>query len=156
MHGHTPKKPGSPARKRARAAGRPKQRPAAVSVRRAKAGLGLFAEEPIKRGQFVIEYQGRLLSDAKAQEQNTKYLFEINRNWTVDGSSRRNTARYINHSCRPNCEPDTIRHRIKIYALRNIKPGEELVYDYGKEYWEDYIKPHGCRCTACLAEAGVD
>jgi len=136
-----------------RRAGRPKQTPAPVSVRRAAAGLGLFAQEAIKRGQFVIEYQGQVLPDAKAQERNTKYLFQINRNWAVDGSSRRNTARYINHSCRPNCETDIYGKRIKVYARRNIKPGEELTYDYGKEYFDDRIKPTGCRCAKCT---GVD
>ncbi|OJI06613.1 hypothetical protein BK004_02610 [bacterium CG10_46_32] len=131
--------------------GRPKQSPVAVSVKRSTTGLGLFTEEPIKRRQFVIEYKGRVLADAKAQELNTKYLFVINRNWTIDGSSRRNTARYINHSCKPNCEPEIYGHQIKIYARRNIKQGEELTYDYGKEYWDGYIKPQGCRCATCLA-----
>lgn len=129
--------------------GRPKQKPAAVSIRRSFAGLGLFAEEPIKRGQFVIEYKGRVLSDARAQALNSKYLFAINRNWTIDGGSRANIARYINHSCRPNCEPGGSGMQVKIYALRNIKPNEELTYDYGKEYWDDRIKPHGCRCAKC-------
>lgn len=133
--------------------GRPKQKPARVSVKRGFAGLGLFAEEPIKRGQFVIEYRGRVLSDAKAQELDSKYLFAINRNWTIDGSARANRARYINHSCSPNCEPGGCGKQVKIYALRNIKPGEELTYDYGTEYWEDRIKPAGCRCAKCAAGA---
>ncbi|MEK7189206.1 MAG: SET domain-containing protein [Patescibacteria group bacterium] len=118
-------------------------------MKRGIAGLGLFAAEPIRRGQFIIEYKGRVLADAKAQELDTRYLFLINRNWTIDGSSRRNTARYINHSCRPNCEPGIYAKRIKIYALRNIKPGEELTYDYGAEYFDDRIKPYGCRCVKC-------
>mgnify|MGYP001587489903 CR=1 FL=1 len=147
------KKSGPLARTGAKRAGRPKQKPAAVSVKRGFAGLGLFAEEPITRGQFVIEYKGRVLSDARAQELNSKYLFAINRNWTIDGGSRANTARYLNHSCRPNCEPGGWGKRVKIYALRNIKPNEELTYDYGAEYWEDRIKPHGCWCAKCSAAA---
>lgn len=129
--------------------GRPKQKPAKVAVKRSAAGLGLFAAEPIKKNRFVVEYKGRVLSDEAAQYRDTKYLFEVNRKWTIDGSSRANKARYINHSCKPNCEPEIYGKRVKIYAIKNIKPGDELAYDYGKEYWKHYIKPKGCRCVAC-------
>ena len=66
----------------------------------------------------------------------------------IDGKGRGNLARYINHSCAPNCEPmeNEVQQRIFIMARRNIKPGEEFGYDYGKEYWDEHIKPIGCRC----------
>ncbi|HVY36054.1 MAG TPA: SET domain-containing protein [Candidatus Paceibacterota bacterium] len=122
-----------------------------LKVRRGAHGLGLFALQPIPKGTFIIEYKGTLLTEAQANERGGQYLFEINGRWTIDGSSRTNLARYINHSCRPNCETTTNerKKRVTIYAKRAIREGEELSYDYGKEFWNDYIKPKGCRCEKC-------
>jgi len=119
-------------------------------VKRSSAGLGLFSGEAIKRGEFVIEYTGNMLSHEEANRKGGKYLFEISSRRTVDGTGRKNIARYINHSCRPNCEVDIKRGRILIYAIKKIKAGEELSYDYGKEYFDEYIKPHGCKCLKCI------
>ena len=123
----------------------------AYSVRKSKAGLGLYAEQPIKKWQKIIEYIGERISAAEADRRGGKYLFEVNSRVTIDGTARSNTARYINHSCGANAEPLENRARIFAYAKKNISPGEEITYDYGKEYWNFYIKPHGCRCTECLA-----
>jgi len=68
----------------------------------------------------------------------------------IDGNIPSNTARLINHSCLPNCEVFTKKHRIYIFAKRNIKAGEELNYDYDKEYFDEHIKPKGCRCNKCI------
>jgi hypothetical protein len=76
-------------------------------------------------------------------------MFEIDRRWTIDGTSRRNLGRYLNHSCAPNAEPALRSGRIVFMALRAIAPGEEITYDYGDEYFELYIRPQGCRCAAC-------
>lgn len=119
-------------------------------IRRSSAGLGLFAGEPIKKGEFVVEYTGEILSNEVADRRGGKYLFEISNRRVVDGTSRSNIARYINHSCKPNCEPDIRRGRILIFARHNIKEGEELTYDYGKEYMDDFIKPKGCKCASCV------
>jgi uncharacterized protein len=118
-------------------------------VGRSKAGLGLFAVKPIKKGEFIAYYNGRIISNAEADRLWTKYLFELNSRWTVDGSSRRNTARYINHSCRPNAETDVKKHKIIITAIKNIQPGDEITYNYGRAYFNAFIKPVGCVCTAC-------
>jgi SET domain-containing protein len=118
-------------------------------VGRSKAGLGLFALKPIKKGEFIAYYSGRIISNAEADRLWTKYLFELNGRWTVDGSSRRNTARYINHSCRPNAETDVKKHKIIITAIKNIQPGDEITYNYGRAYFNAFIKPVGCVCTAC-------
>ena len=123
-----------------------------LKVRRSSAGLGLFTDDPIKRGKFVIEYYGIPLTREQADERGGKYLFEINSRKVIDGSPRYNTARYLNHSCRPNCETDIVKGKIYIYAKRNIKEGEELTYDYGKEYVDDFIKPYGCKCLKCLGQ----
>lgn len=112
-------------------------------------GMGLFALTSLKKGEFVIEYTGVKIPTSLADELSTKYLFELDDEWTIDGSSRLNTARYINHSCRPNCEADIRAGKILIFALRNVKEGEELSMDYGDEYFDEFIRPNGCRCDAC-------
>lgn len=122
-----------------------------VQVKRSSAGLGLFAAEDIKKDAFVIEYTGEKISSEEADRRGGKYLFTLDKKTVVDGKGRENIARYINHSCRPNCEAETDEDagKINVYAKRNIKAGEELHYDYGKEYWNDHIKPYGCRCEKC-------
>ena len=119
----------------------------ALRVKRSKSGLGLFTEAPIERKGFVIEYTGKIVDAKTADTINGKYLFETNSRRFIDGSSRTNTARYINHSCKPNCEIDIRRGRIYVFAKRKIEAGEELSYDYQQEYFDEHIKPHGCRCA---------
>lgn len=123
--------------------------PEGVAVRRSRAGLGLFATRSYKRGDFVIEYVGRVVSKEEEYTSRSKYLFEVRRGKTIDGKPRWNIAGYINHSCRPNCEPILRKGRIFIRARRAIRPGDEFTYDYGEEYFNDHIKPHGCRCHHC-------
>ncbi len=120
-----------------------------VVVKRSRAGLGLFALEDIQKGVCIIEYTGRALTQGEKYTSRSKYLFEINERLTIDGRGRDNIARYINHSCRPNTEPVIHKSRIFIFATRSIKQGEELCYDYGKEYVDAHIKPYGCRCQKC-------
>ena len=120
-------------------------------VRRTQTGLGLFTDRPIRRGDFVIEYTGELIPNSATERMKGRYLFQVNSRWTVDGAGRENISRYINHSCRPNCEAFIKRSRILIYARRNIAAGEELCYDYGKEYFEEFILPEGCRCAQCAS-----
>ena len=86
-------------------------------VGRSKTGLGLFATRLIRRGTFIVRYTGRKLPNKIADELDTKYLFEINNRWTIDGSSRKNVARYINHSCKPNAETDVKKHKVLISAF---------------------------------------
>ena len=115
-------------------------------VKKSYAGLGLFTTAPIKKGAFIIEYVGPLLTEEQANKKGGKYLFALGKKWTIDGTARSNTARYINHSCvGANCEPIQYASRIKIKAKKNIKAGAELLYDYGKEYFDEYIGKH-CRC----------
>lgn len=119
-------------------------------------GLGLFARRPFKKDEFVAEYTGRKISTKEADALTTKYLFEIDDDWTIDGSPRSNIARYMNHSCDPNCESDVVDGKILITALRDIEPGEELTFDYGEEYFDEFIKPFGCKCSKCGAERSVE
>ncbi len=113
-------------------------------------GLGLFAKVPIKKGDCIIEYIGEIISSKEANRRGGKYLFQTSANRHIDGKGRHNIARYINHSCKPNCEADTVRGRVFISAIKNISAGEELNYDYGEEYFDEHIKPKGCRCIKCV------
>jgi SET domain-containing protein len=123
-------------------------------VGRASAGLGLFALRPIKRRDYIVTYSGPWIGNEEAARlecRNARYLFEVNSQWTVNGTSRRNLGRYANHSCRPNAEVVQPRgtRKLVLLALRKIEPGEEITYDYGKDYFDLFIKPKGCRCAAC-------
>ncbi len=122
-----------------------------LAVRRSRTGLGLYANEPIPKGSCVIEYTGVEITKEQEEKSRSKYLFEIHSRKTIDGAPRWNTARYINHSCRPNCEPNIHKGRVYIHAKRNIKPGEELAYDYGKNYFNQYLKDI-CACPKCKPE----
>jgi uncharacterized protein len=121
-------------------------------VGKSKTGLGLFALKPIKKGTLIIEYKGRKMRAEKADELDTKYVYEINSRWSVDGAARSNIARYGNHSCRPNAESDTRGHTIFIRAVKNIEAGDEITYDYGSDYFKAFIKPIGCLCPKCVAK----
>lgn len=122
-------------------------------VGRSRTGLGLFATKPIKKGSKIIRYFGPLLDSKKKEEDaiENKYLFELNDRWTIDGSVRKNIARYINHACKPNAESDVRPRKRKVFirAIKNIEPGEEINYDYGTDYFKAYLKPIGCKCDAC-------
>jgi SET domain-containing protein len=123
--------------------------PEGLRVGKSSAGLGLFTTRPYKKGERIIEYFGREISKEEEYTSRSKYLFEINSRKTIDGATRDNFARYINHSCTPNCQPEIVRGRVFIDTLRSIKVGEELFYDYGDEYVDEHIKPYGCRCLKC-------
>jgi len=122
-------------------------------VGRSPTGLGLFATKPIKKGTKIIRYFGPLLDSKKKKDDaiENKYLFELNNRWTIDGSVRKNVARYINHACKPNAESDVKprKRKVIIRAIKNIEPGEEINYDYGTDYFKAYLKPIGCKCVAC-------
>lgn len=120
-----------------------------LAVKRSTTGLGLFALEPIPADKKIIEYIGPIISGAEADRRGGKYLFELDEKRAIDGSARSNTARYINHACRPNAKAYTVGKRIWIWSLRSIKAGEEITIHYGKEYLDEHIKR--CRCRKCEA-----
>ena len=122
-------------------------------VGRSPTGLGLFATKLIKKGTKIIRYFGPILDSKKKKDDaiENKYLFELNNRWTIDGSVRKNVARYINHACKPNAESDVKprKRKVIIRAIKNIEPGDEINYDYGTDYFKAYLKPIGCKCVAC-------
>jgi uncharacterized protein len=121
-------------------------------IGRAVTGLGLFATRSIKRGAYIATYRGRRVTTEEAdlrEAGGARYLFTLNKKWAIDGSPRWNVARYINHSCKPNARPVGRNGGIVIVALRRIEPGEEITYDYGKEYLDYFLEEGGCRCDHC-------
>ncbi len=114
---------------------------------------GLIAAKDIKKGTKIIEYKGKLISK-KESEENPKfdnekriYLFEINKRYDLDGDFRFNSARLINHSCNPNCEVTGKGLKLWVESTKDIKKGEELSYDYGFSFDEDF-KNYPCRCNS--------
>ena len=112
---------------------------------------GLSAAKDIKKGQKIIQYKGKKVSlskvetDPKYDNEKAIYLFNVNSRYDMDGDFEYNTARLINHSCNPNCEVAGKGLKLWIFALRDIKKGEELSYDYGFGFDENY-KDYVCKC----------
>ena len=112
---------------------------------------GLYANKNIKKGAKIIQYKGKIITN-KESEKNPKfdnnkdiYLFNLNKKYDLDGDFKYNTARLINHSCNPNCEVSGAGLKLWIYAIRDINKGEELTYDYGFGFDEDF-KNYPCKC----------
>lgn len=119
------------------------------AIRRTATGLGLFASEPIPAHKRIIEYTGPLVPNEEVDKSPRKYYFGVNTRWAIDGSPRSNTARYINHSCRPNAQAFVSGHRVWIWSKKKIEAGEEITFNYGKDYFEKILKPIGCKCEKC-------
>jgi uncharacterized protein len=127
-------------------------RKTAFRIGRSRTGLGLFTTAPTKRRAFIVEYKGRKLTTEQANKleaRGNRYLYEINSRWTIDGTSRKNLGRYVNHSCRPNAETHRIGHKVVIRAIKNIKTGAEITYNYGRDYLTNVITRRGCKCDKC-------
>ncbi len=110
-------------------------------------GTGAFAQANFPAGTRVIEYVGQKITKAESLrrcEQNNQYIFTLDEEFDLDGNVPWNPARFINHSCAPNCEAELDGERIWILALRDIKAGEELTFNYGYDL-EDY-REHPCHC----------
>ena len=73
------------------------------------------------------------------------HIFSVSKNYNIDGTPRWNIARYCNHSCNPNSESEVKKKRVFVRAIKNIKEGEEICYDYGEEYFVEFLKGH-CLC----------
>src|SRR4051812_16706988 len=126
-------------------------------IGRSRTGLGAFATEPIKKGTYIAEYTGPLMTNKQCDETpENLYWFEVNARWTINGATRKNIARYFNHSCRPNADPMIRDKRVRIKTIKNIQPGDEITYDYGKDYWKAYIQPHGCQCDKCREKRAAE
>jgi hypothetical protein len=129
-----------------------------IRVGRSSAGLGLFATKLFKQGALIVAYRGPRITTAESavrERRGARYMFEINTRWTIDGSSRKNLARYANHSCKPNAYAVLRKRRMVYVALRKIAPEQEITVDYGKEYFDFFLKAAGCRCAACGAKRDV-
>ena len=130
----------------------PMRRKRHLKIKRTKSGFGLFTERDIARDDFVIHYSGERITPKESDRRGGRYLFTVNRKLVLDAKDHKHIARYINHSCRPNClvEIDEKNESIDIYAKRFIPAGSEITYNYGKKYWEDFIGPKHCTCEKCV------
>ena len=124
----------------------------AIKVKRSATGKGIFAEEFIPKNKCLIEYIGVPVEGEKQYEISSRYLFETAKGKMINGNIPANTARFINHSCAGNCEARGPKGRVFIFSIKNIKPGEELLYDYGKEYFDEYLSNGRCMCKKCVAK----
>lgn len=120
-----------------------------LTVRRTVTGLGLFTLKDIPAVRRIVEYVGPIVTAEEVARRRGRYFFEIDEKFAIDGSPRSNIARYINHSCRPNAEAFITGRRIWVWSKRAIKAGEQITLDYGESYFNDYIKPKGCKCEKC-------
>jgi SET domain-containing protein len=132
-----------------------------IQVRRSGVhGKGVFALRPIARGETIIEYKGEVITWPEAlrrhphnpKEPDHTFFFHVDDRHVIDANVGGNAARWINHACAPNCEADEEDGRVFIRALRAIRPGEELFYDYGLVIDERYTptlkKKFACHCGA--------
>ena len=129
-------------------------------------GSGVFAVKNIKKNTKIIQYIGEKITKPEGDKRSERrikrylnssktgsvYIFELNTKYDIDGSPLYNKARYVNHSCSPNCEVDIIRGKIWILSIKNIKIGDELSYDYGYEFDREDYTDHVCQCgeTNCI------
>jgi len=137
-------------------------------IRRSKIqGKGAYATRPIRKGERIIEYVGERISwaesdrrydDTKTKRHHT-FLFAVNKKIVIDAAVNGNDARFINHSCEPNCEAVGEKSRIFIEALRAIEPGEELTYDYAYERekgtTEEDEQLYVCHCGAARCRGTI-
>ncbi len=141
----------------------PSKKPLPFALRRSRIqGRGAFATRLIRKGQRIVEYKGEHISNEEADRRYDEarmrrhhtFLFVLDRKTVIDGATKGNEAAYINHSCEPNCEAVTEGKQIFIYALKTIRPGEELLYDYSyprsgdEEEDEERERFYPCRCGA--------
>ena len=153
-----------PARKKSSTATKPKAATKSTSplyeVRRSRIqGRGAFAIRPIRKGQRIDEYLGQSITHEEADRRyddndgrHHTFLFSVNEDKVIDARYWGNDARYINHSCDPNCESVIEGDRVFIKAIKAIKPDTELVYDYRFE-WQDEFEPEDIRYYACRCGA---
>ena len=112
-------------------------------------GTGVFAAAAMGAGTRILEYVGEKIDKQESLrrcELNNEYIFALNERFDLDGNGEWNPARFVNHSCDPNCDAELIEGRIWIVARRRIEAGEELTFNYGYDL-ENY-REHPCRCGA--------
>jgi uncharacterized protein len=111
-------------------------------------GKGCFATVGFKRRRKIAEYTGEKITNAEAERRGHRRVLRISgldNRWSIDGSVGGNGTHYINHSCRPNCFMQTVHGRLLVLALRDIRPGEEIVLDYESSLHSDRKR---CTCNA--------
>jgi uncharacterized protein len=122
------------------------------TVKRSATGLGVFARQAIPKHTRIIEYVGTLITNEDADKSKGRYIVQLNETHALNGKHRENLARYINHSCKPNAEAFTSGKHVWVWSKKDIKTDEEITMDYGREYFDKFIKPFGCKCKKCASK----
>lgn len=111
---------------------------------------GVFAKEDIPKGTKIIEYKGEKITKEEAEKRmyENEYIMEFDNEYDIDGDIEENDAKYVNHSCDPNCECKTKGGKVWFISLRDIKKGEEITFDYDYACEDDFseIEDFKCRC----------
>ena len=132
-------------------------------------GRGVFATRRIREDDVVVEYKGEIISEKEIERRypedlqglNHTFVFGVEHDYNIDGGASGNSARWINHSCDPNCDTFEKDRRIFIRAIRDIAAGEELTYDYAieagepltravKARWPCWCGAENCRGTVLV------
>lgn len=120
-----------------------------LSVRKSKInGKGCFATITFRGGRKIAEYTGERISDLEARRRGGRAklrICDIDGRWSLDGSRGGNGTHYVNHSCGPNAYMKTLYGHVLFFALRDIRPGEEITVDYEQTLHPDSKR---CRCGA--------
>lgn len=123
-------------------------------------GRGVFARKRIEKGSRIIRYKGKKITneegadryDEDEMDSHHTFLFTLDDKYCLDGGEKGNEARFINHSCNPNCEAVQEGNKIYIDAVKNIKKGQELTFDYALcsdgELTDDWEEFYACFCGA--------
>jgi SET domain-containing protein len=116
------------------------------------AGQGLFAGQDIQQGTKIIRYIGEKITHEESERRlavGNVYIFGLDERYSIGGSTPKNTARFINHSCDPNCHTEQFGNAIWIVAIRDIAAGEELTYNYEYEIDDEPAEPCHCGAKHC-------
>ena len=116
-------------------------------------GLGVFAQRAISKDEIIVEYSGEKISKAESIErcsEGNSFIFYLDEQFDLDGNVEWNPARFLNHSCSPNCAVESVEDQLLVVAQRAIGAEEELTFNYGYDFTDYRDHPCYCGSEACV------